>query len=128
MLIVKLCLEFTEYSKNISMHFIFLATVFTFTFCLSSQVESAIGVTIVSSPINECLDKQCWDSGCNSVLKTDDEPLVVNTATMTLVGMKASYVATCECGATTFPDEPLSCGTNACFNGGVCIASWSGYR
>ena len=100
---------------------------FTFLFTVL-KVQTAVGVKIVASPINDCVNKQCWDSGCTSRLETKDKPLIVDTGKTTLIGVNASYVAVCECGATMFVDAPPKCGANTCLNGGICTDTYSGHK
>ena len=83
------------------------------------------------SPVDECLQEDCFDAGCFNVRETTEEPLLVNTNQSSLVGVSTSLRAQCGCAAEEFDafiTEPKSCEDHYCLNNGTCVETWNDYK
>ena len=80
-----------------------------------------MGLKIAMIPVDECYKEVCESGGCTNVLKTTNQPLLIQTNGTSLVGVTSYIVAECVCAARTFSNEPLKCETGSCLNGGKCV-------
>ena len=57
-----------------------MAFLFLVLYFLIKQIGDAVaGVEVDMSPVDECLNEDCFDAGCVNQLIISDEPLIVNT-------------------------------------------------
>ncbi|XP_013408639.1 neural-cadherin isoform X2 [Lingula anatina] len=91
-----------------------------------AEFESTVGITVGMVPVDECLQETCESGGCTNELVVENIPLVVNTNTTSLVGVRAYIKAECTCKAREFTDGNTQCSGDSCKNGGTCLPNLSG--
>ena len=93
----------------------------SFSFVLFHQLEASLGIKIVMTPVDLCLEEVCESGGCSNVLRTTMEPLTINTNATSMIGVTSYVEAVCKCAARVFKKEELKCRPDSCANGGTCV-------
>ena len=127
-------LVFLKGSKNYCLSVKTIITFMASTVCFNktcahcSQLEKVGGgVKVVMTPINPCLVKTCWNSGCMNEYTVNNDGHLINTNVTGLLGVNAYVEAACKCGLTDY-SKKLSCDPNPCKNQGICSPSdFSGF-
>lgn len=89
-----------------------------------AELEAATDVQVNMIKINLCSDETC-EEGCvtRHYVSSDDVSTLVNANKTSLLTVTVKHERQCICAARNF-DEPETCQTLHCHNGGLCKDNW----
>ncbi|XP_072169186.1 neural-cadherin-like [Diadema setosum] len=88
------------------------------------EIESQLGVTVAQLPVDLCVVESVCESSCSNVLKVNNTPTVVDSGSASFVAVSSYVEAVCECASRT--DQPGTCESSPCLNGGTCVDVYGG--